>query len=122
MNFVFSKIRCQLPKYAVGERPHVINIAKVLSNIDSKNTTEGTVARAYIINMLMENEFRIAAKKRKSCIVYINSSLDKDLILNIKSHLEEIDISVGKFFLVDTGHMEKCHHLVDGVIKRFKDK
>lgn len=121
MNFVFSKIRCQLPKYAVGEKPHVINIAKILSNLDSKGSNEGSAAHAYIINMLMENEFRVADKKRKSCIVYVNSSLNRDLILNIMNHLQEIDIHIGKFFLVDNGYMDDCHNIVDGVIKRVKN-
>lgn len=78
MNFVFCREKHQLPKYAIGTRPHVINSVKMVSNSVPRGKKPNSTAHTFILNMLVENEFRIAAKKKKTSIVYILLILYKE--------------------------------------------
>lgn len=118
MNFIFSKEKVQAPKYAIGTKPYIIDTDKIFNKIlkrKSKDDLSNSVI--YLANMVLMEEFEFALKKKKSSIIYINSSLSLELIKNIKKLLPSIGIEVKKYFLVDDMESKKLHKHVDQVIK-----
>jgi hypothetical protein len=116
MNFVFSKEKTVLPKYVSGSKPYVVDINKLLLKIKKGNPDALMNTSIYLVNMLLIGEFEFAAKKRKTCIYYINPSLSIDVVKNIKKVLLDLGIDIKKYFLVDSEGLKKLHKHVDQVI------
>lgn len=117
MNFVFSRERITLPKYASGQRPYVIDVNKIMTKVKGSKSSDMLNTSAYLINMILQEEFEFALRKKKTCVCYVNPSLSLDTVKNIKKALPGIGIVVKKFFLVDTDELKKIHKHVDQVIK-----
>lgn len=116
MNFVFSKEKNTVPKYALGSKPYVIDINKLLLKVNKGNANGLMNTSIYLMNMVLREEFKFAMKKRKTCIYYINPSLSLDIVKNIKKVLPELEIEIKKYFLVDDDSLKKLHKHVDQVI------
>lgn len=117
MNFVFSTERANLPKYASGTKPYTIDVNKILSRMKTGDPEDMVNTSIYLINMILQEEFEFALRKKKTCILYINPSLSYEKIKNIKKALPELGIEVKKYFLVDDDSLKKLHKHVDQVIK-----
>jgi hypothetical protein len=117
MNFVFSREKVNLPKYASGSKPYVIDVNKLLLRIKNRDTDGMVNTSIYLMNLVLQEEFEFAIKKRKTCIYYINPSISLDTIKNIKKALPSMDITIKKYFLVDDDSLKKLHKHVDQVIK-----
>lgn len=117
MNFVFAKQKVSLPKYATGVRPYTIDVNKILLKVKGSKSEETVNTSAYLINMILQDEFEFALKKKKTCILYINPELSLDVIKNIKRVLPILGMDVKRFFLVDSDEMKRLHKHVDQVIK-----
>jgi hypothetical protein len=117
MNLIFSKERLNIPKYASGSKPYVIDVNKILLKLkkNSEDNLENT--SVYLMNMVLREEFEYAKKKKKTSIYYINPSITVDLIKNIKRALGDLEIEVKKCFLVDNDSLKKIHKHVDQIIK-----
>lgn len=117
MNFIFSKEKANLPKYATGSRPYVIDVNKILLKIKGSKSEDSVNTSAYLANMILQEEFEFAIKKKKTCIYYINPSVSLETVKNIKKALPSIGIEIKKYYLVDDGDLKKIHKHVDHVIK-----
>jgi hypothetical protein len=117
MNFVFSKEKVNLPKYASGSKPYIIDVNKLLLKIKNKGPDGLVNTSAYLMNLVLQEEFEFAIKKRKTCIYYINPSISLETVKNIKKALPSMDIEIKKYFLVDDDSLKKLHRHVDQVIK-----
>lgn len=117
MNFVFSKEKVNLPKYASGSKPYVIDVNKLLLKIKSSKPDSMENTSIYLMNLVLQEEFEFAVKKRKTCIYYINPNISLDMVKNIKKALPSMDIPIKKYFLVDDDSLKKLHRHVDQVIK-----
>lgn len=117
MNFVFSTEKVNLPKYASGSKPYVIDVNKLLLKIKNRDPEGMENTSIYLMNLVLQEEFEFALKKRKTCIYYINPSLSLDMVKNIKKALPSMDIVIKKYFLVDDDSLKKLHRHVDQVIK-----
>ena len=117
MNFVFSKEKVNLPKYVSGPKPYVIDVNKLLLKIRNRNPDSMEKTSIYLMNLVLQEEFEFAVKKRKTCIYYINPSGCLDMVKNIKKALPSMDIHIKKYFLVDVDSLKKLHIHVDQVIK-----
>lgn len=117
MNFVFAKEKFGIPKYASGSRPYVIDVNKIMSKLKKPGPDGMLKTSEYLMNMVLREEFEFSMKKKKTCIYYINPSLNLDVIKNIKKALPSMEISIKKYFLVDDGLPKTFHRHVDQVLK-----
>ena len=118
MNFIFSKEKTHIPKYASGSKPYVIDTDKIFNKVLKKKSKDDLANSViYLANMILMEEFEFALKKKKTSIFYINSSISLDLIKNIKKLMPSIGIEVKKYFLLDDSEFKKLHKHVDQVIK-----
>lgn len=117
MNFVFAREKTNIPKYASGSRPYVIDISKILSRM-KKSSPDGMLNTSiYLMNLVLQEEFQFAIKKKKTCIHYVNPTISVETVKNIKKALPSMDITVKKYYLVDDDSLKKLHKHVDQVIK-----
>jgi hypothetical protein len=117
MNFVFSKQRISLPKYVTGAKPYTIDLNKILLKVKGAKSDDIINTSAFLINMILKEEFEFALKKKKTCIFYINPYVSLDTVKNIKKTLPDLGLNVKKFFLVDENELKKIHRHVDQIIK-----
>ena len=117
MNVIFSKERVNIPKYASGAKPYVIDVHKLLNKMGKQGNTDLLNTSVYLMNMVLRQEFETSIKKKRTCIYYINENLSLDVIKNIKKALDDLEIQVKKYFLVDNDSLKKLHKHVDQVIK-----
>lgn len=117
MNFVFAREKVNLPKYTTGTKPYVVDVNRLFMKIKPSGSEETINTSIYLMNMILQEEFGFAAKKRKTCIYYINPSLNLDTVKNIKVVLPNLGIEVKKYYLVDDDSLKKIHKHVDQVIK-----
>lgn len=117
MNFVFAKERVNIPKYASGTKPYVIDVNKILSKMKKGDSSGMVNTEIYLMNMILQEEFEFSLRKKKTCIYYVNPTLSYETIKNIKKALPGMGIEVKKYFLVDDDSLKKLHKHVDQVIK-----
>jgi hypothetical protein len=117
MNFVFARERVNIPKYALGINPYVIDVNKILSKMKGTDSPIMINSKIYLMNMILQEEFEFSMRKKKTCIYYVNPHLSHETIKNIKKALLSLGIEVKKYFLVDDDSLKKLHKHVDRVIK-----
>lgn len=117
MNLVFATHRSNIPKYVSGSKPYVIDVTKILSKMKNSKSEENLNAKAYLMNMILQEEFEFSLRKKKTCIYYINPSITYETIKNIKKALPSMGIEIKKYFLVDDDSLKKLHKYVDQVVK-----
>jgi hypothetical protein len=115
MNFIFCDQKYSLPKYALGNRPYVINVAKILSSSNSSSYADKD-SYTFALNMMLLDEFLFAFKNKKSSIVYINKELSSQLICNIKKTLIANDVKVKKYFACVSSQLPEMKMEVDSIL------